>query len=206
MACQFSPSGEGLSNLPRVFPQGGLIFLNDQVPYQGQDIKRICKEVQELFERFQPRGFVLDFQRPGVPEARELSETLCRECSCPVGVSTLYAEGLPCPVLLPPPPLHKLLCEHLTPWKTREIWLEIATENQRMTVTEQGCRIILEDYCPLPEPAFSVPELFCREHLEIFPDKAVFTLSRGKEEIAELLIQAEKLGVTLALGLYQQLQ
>jgi len=62
---------------------------------------------------------------------------------------------------------------------------------------------------PLPgilEPRHTDPALCCRYHIRVGENSAIFTLWRDWECLEMLLEQAEKLGVTRAVGLYQQLK
>jgi len=206
MACHFSGYGTGLSNLPRQLPQGSLILVNDRTPLSGHDPDRICRQLADLIKKHRPKGILLDLQRPVTEEAQILVQTLVSNLPGPVGVSHLYADTLDCPVFLPPPPLNKALMDHLKPWSGREIWLETATETQIITVTEAGSTTELLPLQPLPEPCFSDAKLHCRYHTQVFPHKAVFNLNREGAEVEALLREAEALGVTLAVGLYQQLR
>ena len=206
MACHFSGCSSGLSNLPATFPQGSILMLDDSIPIQGHDPQRILDELLGLHERIKPAAFLLDLQRPGSLGAAEMARFLSQALPCPVAVSHLYAAGLDCPVFLPPPPLHKRLQEYLKPWNGREIWLEVAPDCQRMTVTREGCQITPEYATDLPEPVFYNEELFCWYHTQVQEDRAVFTLQRGQKEWDSLLLQAEMLGVTCCIGLYQSPQ
>ncbi|MBR3978351.1 MAG: hypothetical protein IKJ94_01860 [Oscillospiraceae bacterium] len=203
MACHFSGYNSGLSNMPDTFPADSLIMLDDSAPIQGHDPQRILQELTQLCEQIKPAGFLLDFQRAGIPEAAQLAKRLCRELPCPVAVSHLYAEDLECPVFLPPPPLHKPLAEHLKSWGSREIWLEIALDSVDITVTREGCQVSARGFGELPEPVFYHEGLFCRYHTQVLKDRVIFTLQRGQQDWEALLAQAEKLGVRCCVGLYE---
>lgn len=206
MACQFSGYGTGLSNLPKDFPEGGMIILNDLTPIHNHDPEQICRELQNIYEAMSPGSFLLDFQRPGVNETAQLAKLLCQALPCPVGVSHMYAQDLDCPVFLPPPPPHKSLEDHLSVWKDREVWLEIAQESEIITVTHAGATIALGEAFSLHEPVFYEAQLCCHYHMAVFPDRAVFYLERQQQDLSALLAQADTLGVTCAVGLYHDLQ
>jgi len=120
-----------------------------------------------------------------------------------VGVSEHYAAELDCPVLVSPPPLWAPLEEHLAPWKGREVWLEAAWEEAVVTVTEAGSHYaVSKNGGPFP---FRDENLQTAYRIETGPDAVRVFLHRGKAELDMLLALASQLGVTAAVGLYQQL-
>lgn len=205
MACHFSCYGDGLSNLPQSLPTGAMIIVNDRTPIHGHDHNRILQQLTQLFEKLHPACFLLDFQRPRIDETAALTRLLTEKLPCPVGVTQYYAHGLDCPVFLEPPPLHIPLQEHLAPWQARQIWLEAAADAEKITVTKEGSQFALTRDTDLPEPVFEEPVLHCRYHTVVSNDRAIFHLVRQKPELAQLLKEAEALGITQAVGLYQQL-
>lgn len=202
MACHYSCYGTGLSNLPPELPEGSLIIVNDRTPPCGHDAGLIAKQLLQLCEEVKPFGFLLDFQRLNYSENREVVQAVTEAIPCPVAVSELYAQDLTCPVFLPPHPTDMPLEDHLSPWRGREVWLEVASQTEVFSVTKQGCTVSSGENAPLPEPVFEEPSLFCRYHWEASDAEAVFTLQRSKDEIDALLQNAE--GINLAVGLYQQ--
>ena len=205
MACHFSCYGTGLSNLPQQLPQDAMIILNDRTPIHGHDPSVITDQLLQLYETHHIWGFLLDFQRPDNKETERLCQILLKMLPCPVGISHHYASSLDCPVFLPPPPLHKPLAEHIFPWKGREIWLEAAMQAQTMTVTSEGCHIQSSPADTLDAPNFFDAKVFSSYHMDLSEDRAVFSLLRGETELKELLAGAQELGISLAIGLYQQL-
>lgn len=203
MACHFSCYGTGLSNLPQSLPEGSMIILNDRTPVQGHDPGLILEQLTLLYEQLMPSCFLLDMQRSG---ASDIVKVLTEGLPCPVGVTAGYARELSCPVFLEPPPLHVPLQEHLKPWKGREIWLEAALEAERITVDTQGSHLEQATLDALDEPVFEEPELYCRYHITLTDNTAVFQLLRTKEDLVRLLEDAQKFGITQAVGLYQQLR
>lgn len=203
MACHFSCYGTGLSNLPQSLPEGSLIIVNDRMPPDRHDPQRILEQLQQLGEHLKPAGFLLDFQRPGIPFNQKLSDILTEGLSFPVGVSDTYAGEGSYPVFLSQPQLHIPLQDALAPWDGREIWLEAALQTQCYTLTTAGCVISDAPDTLLAEPAFDEPTLFCKYHISLSENEAIFTLQRAKKELDALLQNAE--GVALAVGLYQQL-
>ncbi|MBQ7002167.1 MAG: hypothetical protein IJN67_14215 [Oscillospiraceae bacterium] len=202
MACQFSPYGTGLSNLPSSLPPNRVLMLSDETPICGHDPQRIFAELQECIARFSCRCLVLDFQRPGNPAAAELVSALMA-LPCPLIVSQPYArEG--CDVLLPPAPLSVSLEDYLSPWKGREIWLELAMDGEILTLTEQGAKTIPLPYPNLSAEGFREEILHCHYRTQLSEDRAEFTLWRTEEDLADLIQEAEKLGVTAMIGLFQE--
>lgn len=203
MACHFSCYATGLSNLPKTLPRGSVIIVNDRTPPDRHDPQRILEQLQALSEVCKPDGFLLDLQRSGIRLNQQIAQLLTEQLPCPVGVTAEYAVDLCCPVFLEPPPLHVPLEEYIASWKGRDIWLELAMETAKYTVTAQDCQIEPEENEPLPEPFFTEDSLFCRYHTELLEDKAVFTLQRTQKELEALLLSPSD--ITCAIGLWQQL-
>lgn len=205
MACHFSCYGTGLSNLPQSLPPDSMVILNDRTPVQGHDPELILQQLTALSQQLHPACFLLDFQRPGYQETTDIVRVLTQGLQNPVAVSEQYARDLGCPVFLSPPPLLTELQEYLSPWAGREIWLDAAPDAQTLTVDTDGSRFTPSDIQDLNAPVFTWDELHCKYHIEVKDDCAIFHLLRGKEELQNLLDAAEALGITHAVGLYQQL-
>lgn len=205
MACHFSCYGTGLSNLPTQLPQDAMVIVNDRTPVMGHDPQRILRELTQLWETLTPSCVLLDFQRCAEELSAAVARLLVENLPCPVGVSEHYAQGLNCPVFLSPPPLHVPLKKHLAPWSGREIWLEAALEAERISVTQDGSQFESTRFAKLDDPVFQEEALHCRYHISLTENAAVFELERGKEELETLLNEAEAAGVSLSVGLYQQL-
>ena len=205
MACHYSPYGLGLSNLPRELPQSAMLILNDRTPPHSHNPDLIARQLKELVDTFQCGSILLDFQHPDLTENAAVVKAVTTALSCPIGVSELYARDLPCAVLLPPVPPHVPLEEYLSPWQGREIWLEIAPGGEVITVTDQGSSVSPLSSAELPEAALEDPALHCHYHIRTFDDRIDFTLWRTKDDLTALLQQAEALGVTHAVGLWQEL-
>ena len=206
MACHFSSYGCGLSNLPRYLPEGALLILNDRIPLWGHDPQLVAQQLDSIVQAFSCCGILLDLQRPGDSAVDTVVETILDALPCPVGVSEHYAKDHTCPVFLSCPPPDIPLANHIAPWEGREIWLEAATETIEIAVTQTGSIVTP---LPLQEPeALSHMDetACCRYHVQVLPDRAVFTLSRTEKELALLLEQAAGYHVTKAVGLYQQLK
>ena len=205
MACHFSPYCTGLSNLPRILAAGSVLMLDDVTPIFHHDPEQIAAQLRERTGALDCGGVLLDLQRPGYPETAELAKYLAEALPCPVAVSEPYARGLSCPVFLPPVPHHVSPEAYFAPWQGREIWLEAALDAEEITLTPQGAA-----FAPLP-PGAAVPEGFAEERLHchyavaVEADAARFTLWRTAEDLNALLAEAERHGVTTAVGLYQEL-
>lgn len=204
MACHFSPYSLGLSNLPDTLPKDSMLILNDLTPMHNHDANTIVGQLSHAIRNLQIAKVLLDFQRPYHPQLHQLADILCHKLPCPVGISEIYAKDMVSPVFLSAPPLTSDLKTHIAPWDGREIWLEAATDCACYTITEDGC------YCadckkpeePLP---FTDQQLHVRYSIETNDTSACFTLTRGKQEVADLLCEAASLGVSTSVGLLQQL-
>lgn len=205
MACHFSCYGTGLSNIPRQLPEGTLVILNDRTPICGHDPEWITRQLAQLTNTFSCSGILLDFQRPGVEETAVLCAHLTKALPCPVGVTEFYAKELDCPVFLSSLPPGMTLEAHIQPWVGRELWLESVTDIRIAVITDSGCQWQDSGY-PYTESAwFEAPSLHCRYCWCADARQAVFTLQRTAEHIPSLLEEAQRLGITHAIGLYQQI-
>ena len=205
MACRFSPYSAGLSNIPGYLPEGSILLLDDSMPVQGHDPKLVIQQLQELANRFSPTAVLLDFQHPATDDGMEMAAAIVRSLSCPVAVTEQYASVGNCPVFLSPPPVNVSLRAYLKPWLHRGVFLEIAPDGLQITVTERGSHA-----APLPAGTVCAaqhkdPRLHCRYRVEIFSERAVFTLQRTREDLFEMAREALGLGVHCAVGLYQEL-
>lgn len=203
MACHFSPSSPGLSNLPKALPEGSLLILNDRLPICGHDKARIAEELSRVIWDHGCCALLLDFQRPDIPEAKALTGVLTEALPCPVAVTPPYADGNTAAVFLPPLPCHLPLSQWIAPWQGRELWLELALDRETITLTDKGASIAPVDL--EPETGFEEKNLHCHYSAAVEEDQAVFSLWRTRDDLAELLLEAETLGVTTAVGLYQEL-
>jgi len=205
MACHYSPYGLGLSNLPRDLPEGAMLILNDRTPAQGHTPDRILRQLTELADTLHYKYVLLDFQHLDSPENAAVAKTIISEFSCPVGISEPYARELACPVFLSPVPPHIPPAEYLSPWQGREVWLEAALGGEVITVTTSGSTVSPLLSAEIPETGLEDPSLHCHYLTRICDDHIEFMLWRTREDLAGLLQEAESLGVTLAVGLWQEL-
>lgn len=203
MACHFSSTGSGLSNLPKNLPPGSIVMVDDSSPPHAHDPEQITTELMQLLD-FQVSAILLDFQRPQLEENARLAQFLVKRLPCTVCVTPHYAADLDCPVLLSPPPLHLPLEEHLEPWHTRQVWLEALLESEQITVTKEGSTVSSLPFSPLEGDNFADTALFCRYQIQVLQDRAVFTLTRDEDMLKSMLSTAARLGARQAVGLYQQ--
>lgn len=204
MACHFSPSGVGLSNLPNWLPPGCLLILDDSTPIHDHDPERIASELSGCMEKFQCAGLLLDFQRPGEAQTRELIAHLCEALPSPVVVSDVYAEGLDCPVFLSPVAPDETMASRLALWRGREVWLDTTMEGLEIVLTEKGAKSATLPHQKYPDCGLEDWLLHCHYRISLSENSAVFTLWRTKSDISAQLEEAEALGVTAAVGLYQE--
>ncbi len=200
MACHFSPYGTGLSNLPAELPEGSLLILNDRTPPMGHDPGLIADQLAVAAEALKCSRILLDLQRPGDAATAKIAQNILDAAPCPVGISEAYAKGLPCPVFLPPLPLHRTWEEYLSPWADREVWLEAALDAMTVTVTKDGSR-----YAPCPSPSAPLPHLeetlLCHYSSALSEDAAIFMLHRSYEDLQKLMDAAN---AACFIGLYQE--
>lgn len=204
MACHFSPYTTGLSNVPDALPPGSMLILNDRTPICGHDPERIAQQLQQALDVLQFNSVLLDFQRPLQEEIPPLCRHLIASLPCPVGISDLYAEDLDCPVFLPPVQPDQPLREHIAPWQTREIWLDVAPDAICYCVTPTGSTY---SPCPIPEATenvFSDAALHCRYRMEIKEEEVFFHIWRDTAQLEQLIEAAQALGITKCIGLYQE--
>ena len=205
MSCHFSPCSTGLSNLPNAIPPGSLLIVDDWVPFQNHDPGRILAQLQEVWNCNDWSGLLLDFQRPGDPGTAEIVQAVMEAFPDMVTVSQAYGEGLQCPIFLPPVPLDVALPDYLRPWQGREIWLDISTMGQAIRLTSEGASATPLPYENQPESAHREPRLHCHYRIQVYQDRAEFTLFRTGEDLSDLLTEAKTLGVVNAVGLWQEL-
>lgn len=205
MACHFSSSGTGLSNLPASLPPEALLILDDSTPMNGHDPAQIAGQLEACASKHGCPAILLDFQRPGQPQAEALVSFLMQALSLPVIAAKDYARHCG-GVFLPPVPADVPLREYLAPWQGRDIWLEAALDALEITLTEQGAAAVpLSGREAREEKGFSDSRLHCHYRCKVQENTAVFTLWRSPGDLSSLLEEAATLGVTAAVGLYQEL-
>lgn len=202
MACHFSPSGAGLSNLPPQLPEGSLLILDDYMPVGDHDPDLVAGQLAEAAQANKCAGILLDLQHPGIAQTARVVKEVCRRAPCPVAVTEHYCQSTNCAVFLSPP-LHIPLDIFLTPWQDRDIWLEAATEDVEWRVTEAGCQRWVSP-CPaeaFPHPA---PGAFSRYRITVKEDHISFLFRRDREDISRMAAEASR--IRCLVGLYQQLK
>ena len=204
MACHFSPSEQGLINLPAALPEGAILILDDSIPCRGHSVDIVLETLTGLTSNFHCHGVLLDFQMPENEESAVLTAALVDTLPCPVAVPPEYAKELTCPVFLPPAPLHMPMEKYLSQWAGREVWLEAALCQERIIVERNGTRFS-DDFIELPGKSFDCQKLCCRYTIKVREDHIVFTLFDTIETLEKKLALASSLGVTQAVGLYQEL-
>lgn len=202
MACHFSPYSVGLSNLPEGLPKGSLLILNDRTPIHGHDPQVIAQTLAKLADRFGCSGILLDFQQPRNAETADLAGHLLSFLPCPTAVSSLYADlgGI---LFLEPVPPDTPLQTYLSPWKDREIWLELAGSRCGLLLTEKGCTRISPAAVSKID-SFRDESLHCHYRISEHSENVEFQLFRTAKDCIALLEEAEALGVQNAVGLYQE--
>ena len=198
MVCPFSPEW---TTPPALAPGSLLILTDEQIPVDA-DWEQILQAVQAM----DCGGVVLDFQKPKAEQTAAFAAQLTASLPCPVAVSEAYAAGLDCPVFLSPCPHHVPLQEHLAPWAGREIWLDLAVDAEIITLTAEGA--VIAPVVPEESPPLCHREerLHCHYSIETGTDFARFTLCRTKEDVDNLQLAAEALGVHTFVGLRQELR
>ena len=202
MACHFSSSGEGLSNIPSRLPARSLLILDDSIPIANHRAEIVAEQLSRAVETLKPDGILLDFQRPEIARTEALVTEILSAIPCPVGVSHHYAKKLSCPIFLPPLPAHQTPEDYLSPYAGREVWLEVAPVWETVTVTESGSRYCPAD--PLPPGPHRDEALYCHYGARVLEDKIIFSLCRTREDI-EKMLGCKNPGLTRAIGLYQEL-
>lgn len=203
MESSFSPSGSGLHQLPKSLVPESLLMVTDQFPPNNHNPQLIIQQLIRTAKEFSISGVVLDFQRPFCQEIARIADAIRESLPCPVAVTPPYATTKSSTVFLPPVPVNLSANKYLAPFAGREIWLETELRGLEMTVTGNGCTST-----PLESPLCGniFEDSLCRCHytIDIEEDRAVFSLRRSREDLQALLSDAEKMGVTKALGLYQE--
>ena len=205
LACHFSLSGPGLSNLPKALPPHSVLILDDSTPFSEHSTHVITGQLQECIAALDADAIILDFQRSKNAQVQELACILQAELPCPVAAPPGY--GKPDhPVFLPPCPPNQLLRKYLAHYQNQEIWLEAALDGMQISLTETGCRFERTLYANAHEFPHEDVNLHCHYRLEQTKDAAVFSLQRTKDDLWELLEEAEHWGVTRTVGLWQELK
>ena len=205
MSCHFSPSGSGLTDWPRTLPPDSMLILDDRIPITIHEPKVVASQLTQVVEELRCSHVLLDWQRPVTRIANDTLDEIMLRLPCPVAVTDTYARDGRCAVFLPPVPPHIMPEIYLSPWIGREIWLEVALDGTTATVTSDGCQVTPVPYPEPMAPDHPSTELHCHYHATVDSERIQFHLHRTREDIKNLLTDCEHYGVTLAVGLYQEL-
>ena len=205
MACRFSDTSEGLTDLPQQLPEGSMLILDDCQSCIGHDPELIVQQLTDTVAQCGCESVLLDFQRPYDENTAAMAKAILSALPCPVAVTEHYAKDLNCPVFLAPCPLHMKLEQYLQPWKDREIWMEAALCQERITVTESGTSFTPFEDAPEYTDGFYNEALCCRYRTAVSDDRIAFTLFDTLESLPEKMARAMELGVSRFVGIYQEL-
>ena len=205
MACHFSSSSQGLSNLPASLPEKSVLILNDNSPCQGHSPGLIADQLQDVVDAFCCESLLLDFQRPSCPESEQIIEAILSSMSVPVVISPGHGKDFHGPVFLPPCPLHVPLENYLKPWSTREIWLEAALCQEDVVVTGNGTNFVPHFPPQGLDEGFFDESLRCNYRIKTGRESVTFTLFDTAGSLNQKLSHAQNLGVHRAVGLWQEL-
>ena len=205
MSCHFSPGTLGISNIPTSLPEGSILILDDRFPCQGHSPDLAAGQLAEAAGELRCGNVLLDFQRPPEPESLAMVRSLLAVLPCPAAVSPEYARESGCAVFLPPCPLSCPLEDRLAPWAGREVWLEAALCQEIVTVTEGGTERVPQFPPEGLTEGFYSEELCCRYRTQVDRDRITFTLFDTPDSLKKKLEKARSLGITRAVGLYQEL-
>lgn len=205
MSCHFAVGSEGISGIPEALPEGSMLILTDRESCTGHSRDLVVSQLHDAVTRLGCESVLLDFQRAPEPESKAMVHAITEALPCPTGVTEGFAEQLSCPVFLAPCPPDVPLQEHLQPWKTREIWLEAALCQERVTVTKSGTTFSRIFPVLSLSGGFFSKKLLCRYHTAVSTERITFTLFDTPETLTQKLEAARLLGVSRAVGLYQEL-
>ena len=195
--CHLSPGNNSITSLPG----NAMIVLTDRNSIDGCDPQQIVSLLSELA----PAKVLLDFQQPVNAQSLSFAKALAQTLPCPVGVSKTYAQDLPCPVFLPPIPPNILPQDYLTPWGSREVWLEVALDACEITVTTEESSTVPLPFGQAVEHAHRDADLYCHYFIRYENDALRFYLYRTREDVFSMLDAVDAPNVTLAVGLLQEL-
>lgn len=205
MACHFSPYTEGLSNIPDTLPFGSLLILNDRIPCDHHSADLVAGQLCTAVGHLGCESVLLDFERPPDAGSQAIVRAIMQALPCAVAVTEAYASAFSCPVFLPPAPLHTPLAAYLAPWQSREIWIEAALCQEKITVTKAGTTFTPIFPTQQLNGGFYDSKLHCNYHTVVSDEQIDFTLFDTHETLKEKLELARSLGVARAVGLYQEL-
>lgn len=203
MACHFSAWGRGLSNFPSTLPPNSVLMVDDSVPPEDHDPDIIAQQLCDAAEKWCLSGVILDFQRPYETRLQEIANKVGAQLPCPAATTEPYLRGWTGAVLLPPIPPNKTAQAVLSPWKGRDVWLELDARGLSLQLRESGCTAtVLSE--PLQAPDFQDDTVCCHYSISLSDRQAEFLLQRTDEDYLQLMQQAETMGVSRCVGLYRE--
>ena len=186
--------------IPAALSPERMLILTDGAVREGQDPARLAASVAKL----NCGSVLLDFEGAPTDHTRMVADALFQALPCPVAAPPGYVEDSDRAVFLPPCPLHVPMAEYLAPWRNRAVWLDVTRQRQTIRVTRQGTTY------GSPAPADELTggtfddTLLCRYRMEQADDAVTFTLFDTPETLEQKMALAASLGVTGAVGLYQE--
>lgn len=205
LACHFSSSGPGLTNIPTALPSESVLIIDDSQPFCDHSPETIAGQLGNAIKALDVQALVLDFQRQADNNGKQLAAFLRSRLPCPVVAPPEYAYS-EMPVLLPPCPLNLGLEEYIEPYKNREIWLEASLEGMELRITKSGCHanfVPRSDTLDFPHPDAARHTNY---RIAASKDAITFHFQRTREDLDELLAEAEALGIFAAIGLWQEVK
>lgn len=203
MACHFSSYGKGLSNIPEQLPENALLIINDRTPPHSHDPEVIVTQLLTAVDTLRPCGVLLDFESTPAEQALPMAQALQAGLPCPVGLPAGYDGQWEGPIFLPPIPPYQPVEEALSAYRGKNLWLELEWGVTTLTLHSEGCQIGSGEGMP-DLPVFADENLHCHYTHKTEQAQCVFSLQRTREDTVQMLSQAQELGVSLAVGLYQQ--
>ena len=200
MGCTFDPDGPGLLDLPKSFPQGGMLIVDDRHPIGGHDPVLVTATLAEAVDRLGIDRILLDFERPPTPVSQAMAARIAQTLPCPVGMPPDYGASFDCPLFLPTCPLPVPLAEYLNPWPDREIWMEARMLQQTITVTPEGTVYGIPSLVDNLTGGYYDDVLRCQCITEITNNQVVFTLYDTPETLQKKWNHPR---MTHAIGLFQ---
>ena len=200
LGCHFSSTKQGLTGVPDTLSNGCGLVIDDRFIPEHIDIQSVLQQLRTL----SPPYIILDFQRPLAECMLDLAKELMA-LSCPIAMPPIYGNNLDCPIFLPPIPPHIPPHEYLSPWKNREVWLELALDATEITITEQGSLFRSFHHAEAAENTHTDSMLHCHYKISQNRHSLKFYCYRTKEDIGSLLRSPLPENVTCTIGLFQEL-
>lgn len=199
MACHFDPRGKGLTGLPGNMPKGGILILNDEIPYAGQSSQIICELLKKCCDTFHLYGILLDFLRPAGAELKEVIRQIVSTLPCPIASADTYGiEGIT--PFIPMPELTQ--CPENFFQNHSGAWLELYPQAKKYHMDQTGCRI--SDAQPLAQ-GLSDERLCVHYEISVADNGADITMWRNETDRQALVDMAGDAGIEAVIGLHQEL-